>query len=56
MKDLAKECLRLSYENRLLKNKIKRQEREYLELARRARNYVEPPKPWPREEEAKCQK
>ena len=33
MKDLAKENLRLSYENRLLKNKLARIQREYLELA-----------------------
>jgi regulator of replication initiation timing len=34
MKDLAKENLRLSIENRQLKKKIAKLEREYLELAR----------------------
>lgn len=35
MKDLAKENLRLSIENRQLKKKLAKLEREYLELARR---------------------
>lgn len=34
MKDLAKENFRLSIENRQLKKKIAKLEREYLELAR----------------------
>jgi len=34
MKDLEKENFRLSYENRLLKKKIKKLEIEYYELAR----------------------
>ena len=34
MKDLAKENLRLSIENRQLKKKLLKLEREYLELAR----------------------